>query len=109
MADEYSRRVARVVAAQMAELTGFEAAQESAVEVLAEVLIRYIQELCTAAHSYAELAHRTDFNVCDLSLALNDMGANMDDLKKYLDGWLAEQVGAECSRAMQKRPYRPGS
>ncbi|GIL89968.1 hypothetical protein Vretifemale_17708 [Volvox reticuliferus] len=91
MAEDYSRCVARVVAAQMAELTGFEAAQESAVEVLAELLIKYIQEVCTAAHSYAEMAHRTDFNVCDLNLALSDMGTSMDDLRKYLDSWLAEQ------------------
>ncbi|KXZ48863.1 hypothetical protein GPECTOR_25g448 [Gonium pectorale] len=91
MADDYSRRVARVVVAQMAELTGFEAAQESAVEILAELVIKYIQELCTAAHSYAETAHRTDFNVCDLNLALCDMGTSMEDLRKYLDSWLAEQ------------------
>lgn len=92
MAEDYSRRVARVVAAQMAELTGFEAAQESAVEILAELLIKYIQEVCTAAHSYAELSHRTDMNICDLNLALGDMGTSMDDLRKYLDSWIAEQV-----------------
>eukprot|EP00198_Chlamydomonas_reinhardtii_P001974 XP_001691310.1 predicted protein [Chlamydomonas reinhardtii] len=91
MAEDYSRRVARVVAAQMAELTGFEAAQESAVEILAELLIKYIQEVCTAAHSYAELSHRTDMNICDLNLALGDMGTSMDDLRKYLDSWIAEQ------------------
>ncbi|KAG2449975.1 hypothetical protein HYH02_000079 [Chlamydomonas schloesseri] len=91
MAEDYSRRVARVVAAQMAELTGFEAAQESAVEILAELLIKYIQEVCTAAHSYAELSHRTDINICDLNLALGDMGTSTDDLRKYLDSWIAEQ------------------
>ncbi len=80
----------------MAELTGFEAAQESAVEVLAELLIKYLQEVCTAAHSYAEMAHRTDFNICDLNLSLSDMGTSMDDLKKYLDSWLAEQVSLRC-------------
>ncbi|KAG2482800.1 hypothetical protein HYH03_018290 [Edaphochlamys debaryana] len=91
MAEEYSRQVARVVAGQMAELTGFQAAQESAIEVLAELLVQYIQEVCTAAHSYAETAHRTDFNLLDLSLALGDMGTSMDDLKKYLDNWLQDQ------------------
>jgi transcription initiation factor TFIID subunit 8 len=96
MAEDYSRCVARVVVAQMAELTGFEAAQESAVEVLAELLIKYLQEVCTAAHSYAEMAHRTDFNICDLNLSLSDMGTSMDDLKKYLDSWLAEQVSLRC-------------
>lgn len=82
----------------MAELTGFDAAQESAIEVLAELLIKYMQEVCTAAHSYAEMAHRTDFNICDLTLALSDMGTSMDDLKKYLDTWLAEQVSMFCWR-----------
>lgn len=91
--EEYARRIARVAVAQMAELTGFEAAQESAIEILAELLLKYTAELCSAAHSYAELAHRTDFNICDLSYALEDMGGtSFADLKAYLDNWLAEQV-----------------
>ncbi|KAG2429077.1 hypothetical protein HXX76_011317 [Chlamydomonas incerta] len=30
-------------------------------------------------------------NICDLNLALGDMGTTMDDLRKYLDSWIAEQ------------------
>lgn len=92
MADDYTRRVARVAAAQMAELAGFDATQESAIELLAELLIRYISEVSTAAHTYAADAHRSDFNVCDVLLALDDIGTPVGDLQKYLDAWLLEQA-----------------
>jgi transcription initiation factor TFIID subunit 8 len=105
MAEEYTRRIARVAAAQMAELTGFEAAQESSIEVLAELLTKYVQEVCTAAHAHAETAHRTDFNICDLNLALSDMGTSMGDLQRYLDVWLSDQAGPAAS-AGRSAPIR---
>lgn len=91
-AEEYSRRLARVAVAQMAEMAGFTKAQQSAVDILSELLLKYVGELCSTAHSYAELANRTEFNVCDLSTALADMGSSFGDLKAYLDIYLAEQV-----------------
>ena len=92
-AEEYSRRLARVAVAQMAEMAGFTKAQESAIEILSELLLKYVGELCSTAHSYAELANRTEFNVCDLSSALAEMGSSFGELKAYLDVYLTEQVG----------------
>lgn len=66
MAEEYSRAVARVAAAQLAEAAGYEAVQESAVDMVAELAVRYLSELAAASHSYAELAGRTDTNAGDV-------------------------------------------
>lgn len=66
MADKYSRQVARIAVAQMAETVGFDGVQESAVEVLADLMLRYIAQLASASHSYAEIAGRTDCNINDL-------------------------------------------
>ncbi|MEW5313642.1 MAG: hypothetical protein WDW38_005194 [Sanguina aurantia] len=85
MAEEFSRRVARVAVAQLAEVQGFEAVQESAIEVLAELLLRYLSELCTSSHRYAEQANRSDANLSDMVSGLEDMGVSMDDLRLYLD------------------------
>lgn len=84
MAEEYSRAIARVVAAQLAELEGFDAVQESSIEVLSELLLRYLSELCRSAHEYAEMAGRTDSNVADVVLALEDMGTTVPELQQYL-------------------------
>ena len=57
--DEFSRAVARVAAAQTAEVAGFESCHESAVDILGDVLLRYISSIAGGAHAYAELAGRT--------------------------------------------------
>ena len=62
----YSRAVAKVATAQIAEAAGFEGFQASANDTLAELMLRYVVELGSAAHSYAELAGRSGFNVVDL-------------------------------------------
>lgn len=66
MAEEYSRHVSKVVISQLAETAGFQAVQESAVDILADLMLRYIAQLGSASHSYAELAGRTDCNINDL-------------------------------------------
>lgn len=66
MADKYSKHVSRVVVSQLAESAGFQAVQESAVDLLADLTLRYISQLGSASHSYAELAGRTDCNINDL-------------------------------------------
>ena len=66
MAEQYSREIAKVAVAQIAEATGFQAAQGSAVEVLGDLLLRYLSQLGTAAHSNAEQAGRTEVNLNDV-------------------------------------------
>lgn len=66
MAEQYSRHVSKIVVSQLAETAGFQAVQESAVDILADLMLRYIAQLGSASHSYAELAGRTDCNINDL-------------------------------------------
>ena len=108
MTDRYSRQVARIAVAQMAETAGFDGVQESAVEVLADLMLRYVAQLASTSHAYAEVAGRTDCNVNDVVssiseigriavhlrrtrvslyllqlLAFEDMGISLDSLKAY--------------------------
>jgi transcription initiation factor TFIID subunit 8 len=82
--DEYSRQIARVAVAQIAEMTGYDAVHESAIEVLAQILLNYVAELCTSSHSYAQLATRADFNAADVVMALEDVGTSVRDLSEYV-------------------------
>lgn len=66
MAEQYSRHVSKIVVSQLSETAGFHAVQESAVDVLADLMLRYVAQLGSASHSYAELAGRSECNINDL-------------------------------------------
>jgi transcription initiation factor TFIID subunit 8 len=66
MSDDYARAAARVAAAQLTEAAGFDSAQRSSLEVLSDLLLRYIQELGSSSHAYAELAGRAESNALDV-------------------------------------------
>ena len=83
-ADDFSRAIARCAAGQLAELAGYESVQDSAAEVLSELLIKYITELSASSHGYAELANRSSVNVHDILLSLDDLGTSVAELKAYL-------------------------
>lgn len=84
MANELSRAVARVVVAQIAEGTGFDACQESAVDILADLLLRYISTICVSSHSFAEQAGRSQANLADVLLSLEELGVTADDLYSHI-------------------------
>lgn len=92
-AHEYSRALAKVVVAQIAELQGAEACQESAVDILADLLVRLLQQLCNGAHDYAETAGRTEFNIADVLLSLEDLGFTPEELRQYVE--LQVRAGVE--------------
>ena len=67
MAEAYSQGVARVVVAQLAEGAGFDGGvQSSALETLADLMLRFIAEGAAGASGLAELANRSTVNVADL-------------------------------------------
>jgi histone H3/H4 len=66
MADQYAREAARVSALQLAYHAGFDVAQESCVEILADLLLRYVNEVGAGSHHYAELAGRSETNAVDV-------------------------------------------
>jgi transcription initiation factor TFIID subunit 8 len=83
-ADEYARTLARVAAGSLAEVAGFETCRESAVEILSDLLLHYLAEVSCGANSYAEIASRSDINVHDVLLSIEDLGTNVDEMKLYL-------------------------
>lgn len=85
MADDFSRALAKVAVAQIAEVAGAEACQESGVDILTDLLVRYITQLCSGAHDYAEVAGRTEFNVVDVLQSLEDLGTTADELRQYVE------------------------
>uniref|UniRef100_A0A061RDE3 Transcription initiation factor TFIID subunit 8 n=1 Tax=Tetraselmis sp. GSL018 TaxID=582737 RepID=A0A061RDE3_9CHLO len=83
--EEYSRAIARCAAAQISDAAGFEAVQESALDMVSELMLRFVSEIGAASHSYAELAGRTDTNVFDVLHALQELGMDLEQLRDHID------------------------
>ncbi|MCL7036487.1 hypothetical protein MKW94_006316 [Papaver nudicaule] len=73
--DEFGLAIARIAVAQICESFGFQSFQQSALEALSDIAIRYLCELGKSAHFYANLAGRTGCNVFDIIQGLEDLGS----------------------------------
>ena len=74
--DDFGRVVSKIAVAQICESVGFETFNESALEALTEITIRYLRDLGKAASFYARLAGRTECNVFDVIQGLEDLGSS---------------------------------
>lgn len=83
MSDQYPRKVAQLVAAELLKAKGFEGVQLSSLEVLEDILLRYLKELGRQAHKNAEIARRTVCNPADVILALSKQGVSIEKLESY--------------------------
>ncbi|KAF5180189.1 Transcription initiation factor tfiid subunit [Thalictrum thalictroides] len=71
--DEYGRAITKIAVAQICESVGFQNFQQSTLDVLSEVTIRYLRDLGKTAHFYANLGGRTDCNAFDVIQGLEDL------------------------------------
>lgn len=112
MADGYAREAARVAALQLADSAGFDAVQQSCVEILADLLLRYVHEVGAASHHYAELAGRSETNPVDV---VSRGGGGRDQGLGGLRGgrWAAggaTRAGQVAPRLLRHcPPWQPGS
>lgn len=74
-ADDFGRAVSKIAVAQICESVGFESFNDSALEALADVTIRYLRDLGKTASFHANLAGRTECNVFDIIHGLEEMKA----------------------------------
>ena len=79
--DQYPRKLAQVVVAELLKAKGIEAVQLSSLEVLEDLLLRYLAELGRQAHKNAEIARRTVCNPLDVVRTL------FLDLKQEMARW----------------------
>lgn len=60
MKQNYSTALLRVVAAQICQTIGWQSVTSSSLEILVDILDRYLKELCKTTHDYAELCECLD-------------------------------------------------
>lgn len=73
--NDFMLAIARIAVAQVCESEGFQGFQQSALESLTDVTIRYIREIGKIANLAANSAGRSESNVFDVILGLEDLGS----------------------------------
>ena len=85
MADEFPYALSRVVAAHVCESFGFQGVQRSALDTLADVLVKFLTTAGEHAHQYAENAGRTEAHAGDVMAALHDIAPTSPaDLTRFV-------------------------
>ncbi|CAH2076870.1 unnamed protein product [Thlaspi arvense] len=74
--NEFSHAAAKVAVAQVCESVGFEHFKDPALESLAGFAVQYILQLGKTATSFANLTGRSQCNVFDIVLALEDLAGD---------------------------------
>ncbi|KAJ7971078.1 Transcription initiation factor TFIID subunit 8 [Quillaja saponaria] len=73
--DDFAKACAKIAVAQVCESEEFQTFQQSALETLADVAVRYIREIGKTAHYHANFSARTECNVFDIVQGLEDLGS----------------------------------
>lgn len=73
--DDFATAVARMAVAQICEGEGFQSFQQSALDALTDVAVRYIFQIGKTACLYANLAGRSECNAFDVVQGLEDLGS----------------------------------
>ncbi|GFZ19228.1 bromodomain transcription factor [Actinidia rufa] len=74
--DDFAQAIAKIAVAQVCESVGFQSFQQSALNTLSDVAVKYIREIGNTASFYANLGGRTESNVFDIIQGLEDLGSS---------------------------------
>ncbi|ESO88898.1 hypothetical protein LOTGIDRAFT_125487 [Lottia gigantea] len=85
MASEYCRSVLRISVAQICQNLGWNSTQTTPLELLTDVLERYVFELGNVSHRYCEQFGRTEVNLDDVGLAFQQMSVSLEELTEYIN------------------------
>nr|AAF81901.1 architectural regulator of copia enhancer [Drosophila hydei] len=84
MAEKYTSELLGVVIAQIAQTIGYSRTQSAPLELLEDILLRFIQELARDLHRQAEHANRVEPNLKDVLLSLKNVSINVLELLDYI-------------------------
>lgn len=84
MAAEYSHQVLKVCVAQICQNLGWNSTQSTPLELLTDVLERYLLEVGKVTHRYAEQFGRTEPNIDDIGLAFRHLNVSPSELEEYI-------------------------
>ena len=102
--DAFVRYCARVAVVQVCRDLGFHALRGHAVDVLTDILLRFVGEVGRGASGEAELAGRTECNFLDVRAALGDVaGMQVGELARFI----VEDEGGGPGNLLRQVPVFP--
>lgn len=85
MSAKFTKQTLKVVVSQICQTIGWHSIHTTSLEVLIDVLHRYLAELAKTSHVYADQFGRTRPNLDDVGLAFNELGIELRELEEYVD------------------------
>ncbi|XP_064537524.1 uncharacterized protein Taf3 isoform X2 [Drosophila montana] len=114
MAEKYTSEILGIVIAQIAQTIGYSRTQSAPLELLEDILQRFIQELARDLHSQAEHANRVEPNLKDALLSLRNLNINVHELLDYIGNvepipFVREVPAYPVKRSSNMNFLKPGS
>ena len=81
---DLTRHALRTAVAQVCLAIGWTSIHNTPLNIMVDVLHRFIAQVGRTSQSRAELYGRTDSNVLDLALTFDDLGVSIPDLEEYV-------------------------
>ena len=81
---DLTRHALRTAVAQVCLAIGWTSIHNTPLNIMVDVLHRFISQVGRTSQNRAELYGRTDSNVLDLALTFDDLGVSIPDLEEYV-------------------------
>ncbi len=82
--DNHAKLLVKISLSQILQTIGFRTAQSAAMDILLEILERYIHLISKSAHDFAEFSNRTQPTMDDLACSFNKHKIIISDLEEYI-------------------------
>ncbi|XP_044740856.1 transcription initiation factor TFIID subunit 3 isoform X1 [Chrysoperla carnea] len=98
--DQYCKEVLKVVVAQICQTMGWHRIQSTPMEVMTDILSRYLRQMCVLTHKYSEHFGMTEPNLDHVALMMRDLHIQTHEIEEYIN-WV-EPV--PCNIVVPKLP-----
>lgn len=114
MSAMFAQEVLKVVVGHCSNNIGWHGIQASSLDLLTEVLQKYMTEIGKSAHRYSEQFGRTEPNLDDIGLTFREMGIHIEDLANYIGNVEPSQLSSDLPKYPVPREHhlnflKPGS
>lgn len=84
MSFQYSRDHCKIAVSKILQTIGWHTVNSTPLEVLTDILSKYIQQVSKMSVDYANEFGQTEVNLDHLGLAFQEMGINLSELSEYV-------------------------
>ncbi|KAJ8938607.1 hypothetical protein NQ314_011415 [Rhamnusium bicolor] len=84
MSTQFTRDHCKISVAKILQTIGWHSINSTPLEVLTDILARYIQQISKITNDYANEFGQTEANLDHLGLAFQEMGINISELEEYV-------------------------